>query len=280
MKESMTEATLTLDQEIAALRTQISEREKALRDTQAAIDKLMQAPHFRAKQIQEMEAQLKKKRDGLETVKEQCAEYTGTDLQVVFEREARQSEQAIRDYEQQIRETRKYDEECKKSEDLVRRHQTQAEQTIMHSITNLKARLRELEQQQDAKKRDEGEKAYREYEALYLDMIKTEENSKKAQQDILEALADYPEAQGRFFAKYNIPEPDTCELEDVQKIARAAIELFELLIEHSEELQGVMVAGNPIAETLALTDVEVLAHQYDGGIDLLQRKRAALLRFV
>lgn len=274
------QATLAIDQEIASLRTQLSDRKKALRDTQQTLDKLTQAPHFRAQHIQELEGLLKKKQDALEIVKEQCMEYNGTDLQVVFEREARQSEQAIQEFEKLIRDTQQKHARQSEAEYTERRTTQQAEQTILHSMTNLKNRLRELETQQDAKKREEGEQAYKDCIELYKSALKAKEDSIESQREVVEMLSDWPELQERFLDEYSIDE-DAEPTDGVKRITQAALMYLEALIEHSEELQGVMIFdGTPIAETLALTDQEVLAYGYQGGIDLLQRKRAALLRFV
>lgn len=272
----MTEATTTLEQEIATLRSQLSEREKALRETRQAIDKLTQAPHFRAQQIRELEEQLSKKRVADEICQGQALEYVGSDMQVVFEREAKESVAKLKEYEKLIQETRwKHAQQDTKDNEEKHTHQY-TEQTIMRSINTLKEKLQALETQQDEKRRETAEKAYQEYEALYLDMLKTEENSKRAQQDVIEALADYPELQQRFLEKYDVPEPT----DGVSRIARAFIEYLEALIEDGEQLQGVTIFdGTMLSETLGLTDVEVMAHSHEGGIDLLQRKRAALLRF-
>src|SRR5712664_1904544 len=103
----MTEqATLTLEQEIATLRSQLSEREKALRETRQAIESLTQAPFSRAHVLQELEQQLSKKIEQDATCQGQALEYIGSDLQGLFEREARESAQKLKEYEKLIQHTR------------------------------------------------------------------------------------------------------------------------------------------------------------------------------
>lgn len=276
----MTEVpTLTSEQEIKVLRSQLSEREKTLRETRQAIDRLAQAPHFRAQNLQELEAQLSKKREQDATCQGQALEYIGSDLQGLFEREAKESTQKLKEYEKLIRDTRQKHAKQDTEDNEEKRSYKNAEQTIMYQVTTLKNKLQELVQQQDTKKREAAEKAYQEYQELYQDMVKSAADKQEAQDEILRGLADWPDLQERFLQEHNVP--IVYEMNGTQKIARAAIEYYEALIEHAGELQDAAAYdGTPLSEVLALTDQEVLAHGHDGGIALLQEKRAVLLRYV
>jgi seryl-tRNA synthetase len=195
----------------------------------------------------------------------------------LFEHEDKEQKQKLKEYEKLVQDTRLKHEQ-QDSEDAENRRSFQhKEQSIMHSVNKLRNKLQELEAQQNAKRNQEGEKAYREYEALYQDILKTEEDSKNAQKDIVEALSDWPELQERFVKEHSMPEPT----DGISRIAQAAIAYLEALLADGEELIGATIHdGTPLSEVLALTDQEVLAHGYQGGIDLLQRKRAILLRYV
>lgn len=274
----MTEtATLTIEQEISTLYAQLSEHEKELRAILQTIDELTQAPYIRFQVLQEVQNAYEKMKEQHEICRGQATEYIGSDSQVMFENAFTESTQKLKKQEKLLQDTLKEHEQKDIAENEKKRALQHKEQKIMHSATAIRHKLQELESQQDEKKRETAEKAYREYEELYQDMVKSLNDKQEAQDEIVKALADYPDLQERFLQEHSLPEPTTA----VQKIARAAIEYLEALIEHGEELQGVTVFdGTPIVEVLALTDQEVLAHDHDGGIALLQEKRAMLLRYV
>jgi DNA repair exonuclease SbcCD ATPase subunit len=271
-----------LEDEIASLRGQLSERERALRETQQTINKLTEAPHYRARQIKELEEQLQKKLLNAEIVYEQAAMYSGTDQQSVFNAEAKQTKQHIEEYKKHIEDTRQKHAEQNNEDAIEKRNHQNTEQTILRTISNIKSKLQILEKQYAESFKEQGELAYAAYKQKYLEVVQSSRDKLKAQEQALEHLAAWPHLQERFLQEYALedhvlPEPAT----GIAHIARAAIAYIDALIEHGEELQDMFVQdGVAISELLSLSEQEVLARGYQSGIDVLQQKRAALLKFV
>jgi DNA repair exonuclease SbcCD ATPase subunit len=273
---------LTIEEEIASLRSRLSDRERALRETQQAINKLTEAPHYRAQQIKELEEQLQKKLLNAEIVYEQAAMYSGTDQQSVFNAEAKQTKQHIEEYKKHIEDTRQKHAEQDKEEAIEKRNYQNTEQTILRTVSSIKSKLQILEKQYAESFKEQGELAYAAYKQKYLEVVQSSKDKQKAQEHALSHLAAWPHLQERFLREHALedhvlPEPAT----GIAHIARAAIAYIDALIEHGEELQDMFVQdGVSISELLSLSEQEVLVHGYRNGIDVLQQKRAALMKFV
>lgn len=282
------QATLTLEEEIASLRSQLSERERVLRETRQTIDRLTEAPHVRAQNIRELEEQLDKKRIAFETLDyqqsliRQAAIYNGTDLHNQFDKEVKRSIQDIKDYEKSIAETRQNHAEQDKIGAVAKRNHQNTEQALLRDISTIKAKLQTLEKQRAEAYTEQGELAYAMCKQRYLDVVQASREKLGAQEQALSHLAAWPHLQQQFLQEHalelhSLSEPTT----GIAHIARAAIAYIDALIEYGEELPDMLVQdGVAISELLSLSEQEVLAHDYRGGVDVLQQKRAALLKFV
>lgn len=282
------QATLTLEDEIASLRGHLSERERVLRETRQSIDRLTEAPHVRAQNIRELEEQLNKKRIAFETLDyqqsliRQAAIYNGTDLHNQFDKEVKQSIQDIEEYEKRIAETRQKHIEQNKIDAVAKRNYQNTEQALLRDISTIKAKLQALEKQCAEDYNEQGELMYAVCKQSYLDVVQASRNKLRAQEEALNRLAAWPHLQQQFLQEHSLElhslsEPTT----GIAHIARAAIAYLDALIEYGEELPDMLVQdGVAISELLSLSEQEVLAHDYRGGVDVLQQKRDALLRFV
>lgn len=285
----MTQQTaLTIEDEISSLRGHLSERERALRETRQSIDRLTEAPHVRAQNIRELEEQLNKKRIAFETLDyqqsliRQAAIYNGTDLHNQFDKEVKQSIQDIKDYEKSIADTRQKHIEQNNADIAAKRNHQNTEQALLRDISTIKAKLQSLEKQRNEAYNKQGALAYAVCKQRYLDVVQASRNKLRAQEEALSHLAAWPDLQQQFLQEhalelYSLSEPTT----GIAHIARAAIAYIDALIEYGEELPDMLVQdGVAISELLSLSEQEVLAHDYRGGVDVLQQKRDALLRFV
>lgn len=282
------QATLTLEDEIASLRGHLSERERALRETRQTIDRLTEAPHVRSQNIRELEEQLNKKRIAFETLDyqqsliRQAAIYNGTDLHSQFDKEVKQSMQDIKDYEKRIADTRQKHAEQDKADIVTKRNHQNTEQALLRDISTIKAKLQALEKQRNEAYNKQGELAYAVCKQGYLDIVQASREKLRAQEEALNRLAAWPHLQQQFLQEHSLElhslsEPTT----GIAHIARAAIAYIDALIEYGEELPDMLVQdGVAISELLSLSEQEVLAHDYRGGVDVLQQKRAALMKFV
>jgi chromosome segregation ATPase len=266
----MTRTITDYDAHIADLQQQLS-------SVHQTIATIARNPIIRAQTFQELEQRLPKMQQSHALVVEQSDMYKGSALEQTMARELANSEQKLKDFQTTIEATRLNHQELDSADKKERRKLQHVEQELLRGIQDLKGHLQEVEQKRNELHKVKGEQTYFDVMLRYRNLTDMIEDKERAQEQIVEHLAQWPDLQQRFLEETSVPDPS----DGPSRIAQAALGYLDALIAESTTLQGVtLFDGTPLCQVLALTDQEVLAQSYQGGLDLLQKKRALLQRFI
>jgi chromosome segregation ATPase len=276
-----------LERDITNLQKELVKHDEQIRELQAKINHLVFAPDLRAKNLQDLENQLSKARINNEIAQEQQKMYKGTDLEQVTVDDAIQSSGRVRQLEKQIDEQRRHNAE-QDALDTAKRADLEAQmQKLIRFRTNIQNIISRLQNERDELHNDAGKKIYQECMAAYQqEKQKIAEQERQTEQmyqdieslqfDILKKLDEYPELQRLFMQEHNVTPSD-----GPTRVCLAAICYLESLIADHLELENCYLSdGRHVTELMALTDQEILANTYQGGLYNLQDKRSELLDFV
>lgn len=263
---------------------EIAKYNQQIRELQASANHLVMLPDIRERSLQDLEAQLTRAKLANETAQEQAKMYRGTDLQEQTANDAIASSRRIRQLEKQINETRQFNAEQATLDDTKRAELEQQIERLFLQRDNLQKMLSRMTQERDEQHYNEGKKIYQSCMVDYQqhkqkitekekDVEQAYQNLETLQFDILKKLDSYPDLQKLFMQEHDVERSD-----GLIRVCLAAIGYIESLIaDHLELERATTRDGRALAEILSLTDQEVLAGSYQGGLYNLQDKRSQLL---
>jgi len=145
-----------------------------------------------------------------------------------------------------------------------------------------------LQNEKDVAKQAEGKRIYNLIARRCKEIVENEKAKRQAAidakmalhscvEDAYEKLRDYPELLKQLETDYGVKEES-----GAVRIARTGLAFLDSLIIDSESLETApaLYSGTSLLEILALSDQDLLAHQWQGGTLGLKQRRALLAQFL
>jgi hypothetical protein len=277
------------DEQVDLLTQEIADGEKALAGTREQIARVKLRPINMQTELQQLTRYLQNAQTNLEIANQTALDGFGTEYEGAALEDQRRAEARIAQLKKDIPAMEKRHAEQTENDALELTRLTKEEETLARALDEKRHRVNDLHQEKHEKHNAEGEKRYRSLAARYQ-VLKA--NELKKRQSALDAklaldtlihtaheqLEPYPEWLRKIQQEHGVVKED-----GVTSIVRAAVALLTCLITYSENLESApaLRGGQSLIEVLALTDQDLLAHQWDdGGTYSLKQRRALLLSFL
>ena len=276
------------DAEIAALEREIPGYAPLLRTIQAKIALAREGPGCRSTELAQLEKQLHDAREGLESAKEYLFNSYGSEAEPIALENQQRAEQQIAKLERDVAEQKAKISTSDTQDEQELARLNDEEYQLAQERQDKEKRLVELQNEKYAKYKAEGKRIYDLIARQCKEIVENEKVKRQAAIDAklslnscveyaYEKLRDYPDFLYDLEQEYGIQRED-----GATRIVRTGLAYLNSLILESQALETApsLPGGYSILEVLALSDQEMLGHQWDGGTLGLKQRRALLAQFL